>query len=229
MKLFQLREREIFETLMKIRRLDFVLIGGYAVNTYALPRFSADCDIVVRDSREMRKVESLLLKEGYRKLRSRTGNLPYGGKFFRFEKTLEKGFRVSVDVLVSAVMDRQTGAVFGADWIFGNSRKRVLRGKTIGERLKLRIVNPGALVIMKLVSCRGTDIRDVFMMLPKVKDLSSVRAGVDERTDFLERYSKLKGVVTSREFKSNLGGVFGYVDEKVFNKHKGLVLKLGKA
>ena len=45
--LFQLREKEIFETLRKLKDRNFVLIGGYAVNAYTLPRFSVDCDIVI--------------------------------------------------------------------------------------------------------------------------------------------------------------------------------------
>ena len=41
---FQIREDEIFKTLKKILKYKFVLIGGYAVNAYTLPRFSIDCD-----------------------------------------------------------------------------------------------------------------------------------------------------------------------------------------
>ena len=51
MDLLQIREKEIFETLKTISEFNFVLIGGYAVNAYALPRFSVDCDIVLRDKK----------------------------------------------------------------------------------------------------------------------------------------------------------------------------------
>ena len=44
----QLRETEIFRVLKRLGEIEFVLIGGYAVNSYALPRFSEDCDIVIR-------------------------------------------------------------------------------------------------------------------------------------------------------------------------------------
>ena len=56
MDLLQLREGEIFETLKKIRNFNFVLIGGYAVNCYTLPRFSVDCDIVVDNAEEAAKI-----------------------------------------------------------------------------------------------------------------------------------------------------------------------------
>ncbi|MBW2966658.1 hypothetical protein KY342_06155 [Candidatus Woesearchaeota archaeon] len=43
MDLLQLREKEIFETLKRIKHLKFAVIGGYAASAYALPRFSIDC------------------------------------------------------------------------------------------------------------------------------------------------------------------------------------------
>jgi len=59
MEQLQLREKEIFETLKKIRKNNFVVIGGYAVNAYTLPRFSADCDIVIKDHKELKKIEKI--------------------------------------------------------------------------------------------------------------------------------------------------------------------------
>ena len=53
--MLQLREKEIFETLNKLKGLNFVLIGGYAVNAYTLPRFSVDCDIFLEDSHLSRR------------------------------------------------------------------------------------------------------------------------------------------------------------------------------
>ena len=46
MEKLQLREKEIFETLKRINGIKFVVIGGYAVNPYTIPRFSVDCDLV---------------------------------------------------------------------------------------------------------------------------------------------------------------------------------------
>ena len=54
----QVREQEIFETLRKLRNCNFVIIGGYAVNAYTLPRFSVDCDLVVKD--DVEKVKKIL-------------------------------------------------------------------------------------------------------------------------------------------------------------------------
>jgi hypothetical protein len=50
-----------------LKGCDFVIIGGYAVNAYTLPRFSVDCDIVIKDENELRKIEEVLLGLGYEK------------------------------------------------------------------------------------------------------------------------------------------------------------------
>ena len=57
MDMLQLREKEIFETLRNIRNFKFVVIGGYAVNAYTLPRFSVDCDIVIEDDSQLKDIE----------------------------------------------------------------------------------------------------------------------------------------------------------------------------
>ena len=62
MEQLQLREKEIFETLKNIKKNKFVIIGGYAVNAYTLPRFSVDCDILIKDHKELLKIEEKEVK-----------------------------------------------------------------------------------------------------------------------------------------------------------------------
>ena len=59
------REQEVIKilTLLLDKKLDFVVVGGYAVSTYK-KRFSIDLDLVVRQE-DMEKFEELLEKEGY--------------------------------------------------------------------------------------------------------------------------------------------------------------------
>src|SRR3989344_6768307 len=129
MEQLQLREKEIFETLKKIKKSNFVVIGGYAVNAYTLPRFSVDCDIVIKDRKELEKIEETLLELGYQKEKNYSDEVPYDGKFERFEKELGNNFKVSMDVLIGEVFDRDTKAIFLADWAFDNSALRNLQGK----------------------------------------------------------------------------------------------------
>jgi hypothetical protein len=224
--LFQIREKEIFETLKKLRDQKFVLIGGYAVNAYTFPRFSVDCDIVVYQE-DFPAAEKMLKGMGYKESQE-TSEMPYHGKFTRFEKEIKQNFNVSIDILIQEVKDRKTGAVFSADWVFGNSQIRNLRGKTITEELKIRIINPDALFATKMLACRTADIRDMFLLVSEIKDKNWIKREVSSRYNFKEKFETIKKEITSRQFKDGLQGVFGFVDEKIFQKHKNLILSFEK-
>lgn len=227
MEQLQLREQEIFETLKKIKGSNFVVIGGYAVNAYTLPRFSVDCDIVIKNRKDLEEIEEALLELGYHKEKNYSEEVPYEGNFERFEKELWKNFKVSMDILIGEVLDRQTKAKFSADWIFDNSNLRNLQGKTISEQLKVRIVNADALFSLKLVSCRQTDIRDIFLLITSVKDKKWVKEEISKRSDLKERLSKALNKINSKQFKDELQGVFGMVDDRMFERNKKLIVDLG--
>ncbi|MEK6825696.1 MAG: hypothetical protein AABY00_02835 [Nanoarchaeota archaeon] len=220
MEQLQLREKEIFETLKKLKESNFVVIGGYAVNAYTLPIFSVDCDIVIKDRKELEKIGETLRELGYVREKNYSKEFPYEGNFERFEKELGNNFKVSIDVLIGEVFDRQTKAKFSADWVFGNSILRNLQGKTISEQLKLKIINADALFTMKLISCRQTDIRDLFLLITSVKDKNLVKKEVSERFDLKDRLSKALNKINSKQFKDELQSVFGMVDDKIFQRNK---------
>ncbi|HLC58129.1 MAG TPA: nucleotidyl transferase AbiEii/AbiGii toxin family protein [Candidatus Nanoarchaeia archaeon] len=217
--LFSLREEETFEALQDLKDCAFVVIGGYAVNAYTLPRFSVDCDIIIRDKGELRKIERLLMDRNYiqRKL---SYNIRDSGWFLRYEKKLENNFIVSMDILIDHVKDRMTDVDFSAGWIFENSGKKSLKGKTITKEIQLRIINIDALLVMKMIACRSTDIRDVFMMMPYAKDKEWIKKEVAKRYDPRERIQRIIDKITSKQFKDGLSGVYGYFDAKVFEKHR---------
>ena len=216
--LFSLREREIFRTLKGLKDCEFAIIGGYAVNAYTLPRFSVDCDIVIENERELRKIEALLEKSGYS--RKRLPHAEHYASFARHEKKLAGNFRVSIDMLIGKVVDRMTGAEFAASWIFENSKTRALKGKTLTEELKARVISMDALLAMKMTSCRATDIRDVFMMLPQAEDKEWIKKEIASRCDIKDRIARITEKIMSKEFKNGLSGVYGVIDEKTFNKHR---------
>ena len=219
---FPLREQEIFDTLMQLKDCDFVVIGGYAVNAYTLPRFSVDCDIVVRDAEKLHEIEKILLKIGYKK--ENAPEMQYSGNFARYEKKLENSFGVSIDVLIEKVTDRMAGVTFTAEWIFQHSGIKQLKGKTITGEIQLKIIGIDALIVMKIISCRATDIRDVFMMLPNAKSKDWIKSEVSSRYDLKDRIAKIAEKVASKQFKDGLSGVYGYFDAKVFEKHKKAVM-----
>jgi len=224
MDMLQIREKEVFESLRKMKGLRFVVIGGYAVNAYALPRFSVDCDIVIEGSVEAAKIDRILTELGYEKKES--PKTAYSALFERYEKDLGNSFKVSFDILISEVLDRQTKTSFSADWILKNSAIRTLKGKTIIEKLDARIINIDALFVMKMISCRSTDIRDLFMLVPNLEDIRFVREEVSSRYDFNDRFKKIKGKITSKKFKDGLQGVYGLLNTEIFEKSVNAILKL---
>jgi len=225
MDLLQLREKGIFETLKAIKHYSFVVIGGYAVNAYALPRFSIDCDIVIDEYLQLTDIEKKLAELDYKKTKAMIST-QFHGDFKRYEKAISSGINISIDVLYKQILDRQTNAKFDARWVFENSLLIPLKGKTITESLKLRIINLDALIVMKLISCRGTDMRDVFMMAPKISNATWIRQEISKKYNFEERFNKIKNHINSKDFRNNLQGVYGYINEKTFEKHKEALLLL---
>ncbi len=226
MELVQHREKEIFETIKKIKSFDFVVIGGYAVNAYTLPRFSVDCDIVILKN-SLKVIEKELLSYSY-KQRDAIVNLPYHGSFVRYEKMLENKFKVSIDILIDVVIDRKTNASFSAEWVFENARKETLKGKTITEIIAVNVINLDALLVMKFISCRETDIRDIFMLIRYMKNRQWVKDEINKRYSFSAVFEEVKKTITSAKFKDNLQGVFGYIDNSLFEKHVKALLSLGE-
>ncbi len=101
---FQLRELEVSLALKRLRELKFVIIGGYAVNSYALPRFSAGCDIVIENKTGLRAFERIFIEPGYKK--TDATKKMYQDDFARYEKQLDDSLKVSFDILIGKFFDR---------------------------------------------------------------------------------------------------------------------------
>ena len=220
----QLRESEVFATLKSLNGLRFVVIGGYAASSYTLPRFSVDCDIVIQHKADLKEFEKVFLELGYE--RSSATKNRQQENFVRYEKIIGGPFKVSFDVFMSEVFDRQTGVSISSEWIFKNSEIMSLKGKTITEELRALVIKADALFVMKMISCRATDMRDLFMLALSVKDKAWIKQEVESRCSFNERFDKLKAKITSKEFRDGLQGVYGLIDSQIFGKSLNAVLSL---
>ena len=78
---------------------------------------------------------------------------------------------------------------------------------------------------MKIISCRSTDIRDVFMMLPYAHDKKWIVSQIKAKIDPKERIQKIIDKVATSQFKDGLSGVYGSFDQKVFEKHRKAIQK----
>ena len=79
---------------------------------------------------------------------------------------------------------------------------------------------------MKFICARATDIRDIFMLAPNVKDRKWIQNEISERYDFNNRLKRIKEKVLSKQFKDGLQGVYGIIDPKVFEKHRKALLEM---
>ena len=76
-----------------------MVIGGYAINAYVLPRFSIDCDIVVKNKSESVKTQKLLEINGlgYKAAVAGSKIVLTLGYSHKIEKDVPAGVSVEVD------------------------------------------------------------------------------------------------------------------------------------
>jgi hypothetical protein len=157
------RENEIFKALRGLTEaeLDFVVVGGYAVSGLAKHRFSVDCGIVVPD-RELERFEHILKEAGFSKHIQKAGfDEEYGGSFLSYEKNVRR-LPVRFDLLVNALVSRETGAAWSFDYIKEHSSVTTITG--VSASVNCRIPERELLIAFKIHSARKADVRDIVML-----------------------------------------------------------------
>lgn len=219
---FVKRENEIFDILQAFidEKLDFVLIGGYAVSAFK-HRFSVDADIVI-STKDFEKFSIVMEKHGFRKTISKLLENIYSSEFARFEKETE--LSVNVDVLVGGIGIRQTGGAISFDKIRNNSFTAKVQG--MEKEVLVRIPKKELLIAMKLQAGRLTDLRDAAALCHSF-DVEAVREflrGADTKT-VKTHVQKLLSVLDDKGFLDSFKGVFA-------EKGKGInvseIKKLGR-
>lgn len=212
--MFESREAIILEILREIPT-DALLIGGYAVNAYVPPRFSIDCDLVVLG--EIAEVKAALLKKGFKE--TEKGDVPNGGyhRFIREGNTISG--KVSFDLLLNSVLDRETGIVFEGSLFKQYSRERFTVGRASPIRIKLKIADPELLFAMKFVSARRQDVRDIFMLSGTTLKWDLIKEIIRQKCDkelVKKRRTSIKEKVTNSSYRDSLHGAFGKIPDKIF-------------
>ena len=205
---FLKRENEILRVLKRLteEKLDFVVVGGYAVSGLAKHRFSVDCDIVVT-KRELEKLEEVLKEEGFKKHIVKTGfDEIYGGEFVSYKKEVG-GLPVTVDLLVGSLVCRATEAAWSFDYIKKNSIGANVSG--IETSVTCRIPEKELLVAFKIHSARRADIRDIVMLWESAdleKVLNHTRKG--KREALREQIKKVIEAFQDSRLIDSLKGAF---------------------
>ena len=210
---FAEREKFLFSVLEQISgKADFVVIGGYAINAYVLPRFSIDCDIVVQNKKACAQIQKQLENSGFTQRAS--GKLPYSGEFVAMASTEPAA---TFDILSGAVEDRLSGTIFPAEMIFKNSSKRTIFGKGSPIQTKCRVVDPELLFLMKACPARTTDIRDLFMLSALKIDTDKILKLAKEANAKLDA-KKIRSKIDSKGFLNALQGVHGKLPAEQYEK-----------
>lgn len=196
------REQEVMKILNLFldKKLDFVVVGGYAISTYK-KRFSIDLDIMIKDD-DIDKFEKILEKEGYALHYEKEIALLYGENFKRFRKNM-KNLPVDVDLLINGLVCRATDATWGLDYIKRHSTRRNLNNSEFLTPEK------ELLIAMKFHSGRLSDVRDIVALMPcnseKLKkhvqkgDFEKLKKSIKKQEDFLNK----------PQFDDSFKGIFG--------------------
>lgn len=205
---FVKRENEIFMTLNKLvdEKLDFVVVGGYAVSGLAKHRFSVDCDIVI-SKKERVKTETILKRYGFEKDVEKTGfDETYAGEFVSYKKKVGQ-LPVTFDLLVGSLVCRTTGAAWSFDYIKKHSVEAVITG--IETLSNCSVPEKELMTAFKSHAARKTDLRDIIMMtdgLDLNKVLVHLRKG---KIDVLKtQISNMMEMLNDKKLVDSLKGVF---------------------
>lgn len=202
------RENEILKTVRSLAeaRLDFVVVGGYAVSALARHRFSVDCDIVVPKNR-LGDFESILGKEGFMKHVERAGfDEIYAGEFVSYKKEIA-GLPVTIDLLVGSLVCRATKAAWSFEYVKRHSMVANISGTEAS--VSCRVPERELLIAFKIHSARRADVRDIIMLRENAdfeKVLGHMRKGDTEALK-----GQVKNIIAALEDKNlvdSLKGVF---------------------
>jgi hypothetical protein len=198
------RERRCFELLEAIKGSRAILIGGYAVSSYGLPRFSVDLDLVVHEA-DAEKLRGMLQNQGLKKKRDRDGAGQVAGGFEQWSDGL-----VSVDMLINGVSDRRSGASFKFATIEESAANRTFTGRAATASATAKVAAPETLIVLKLCAGRLVDIRDIAILSrlelrwDSIEQLVSL-APADAIMRTLDRLTFALGTL---EFKDSFKGEF---------------------
>ena len=222
---FVKRENEILRVLKRLtdEKLDFIVVGGYAVSGMARHRFSVDCDLVV-PKRELKKLEEILKEEGFEKHVRKTGfDEIYAGEFVSYKKGVNK-LPITVDLLVKSLVCRATEAVWSFTYIKRSSIESNITG--IETSVVCRIPEKELLIAFKVHSARRADIRDVIMLSEDAnyeRVLKHLRKGKKEALK--EQINKITEALENKNLIDSLKGVFtlsGDVKKQIENTRKNI-------
>lgn len=199
------RENEIFDILNRLKnnKIDFILIGCYAISAFQ-HRFSVDVDIVVKED-QLNKIITILKNNNFQPYKSLNLENIYSSKFKAFIKKTK--LPITVDLLINAVASRQTDAVWSFELFNNNAIQKEIRG--VEKSIKVNIPIKELLIATKMHACRLTDIRDTVAIcantnIERIIEFTK-RGNLTKLKEFIYRF---KQTIDNKNFIDSFKGVF---------------------
>jgi hypothetical protein len=219
------RENEILRLIESFsnEKLDFIVVGGYAVSALARHRFSVDLDIVIRKE-DVELFERLLEKEGFEKHLARTGfNEVYGGEFLSYVKQINE-LPVTADLLVGSIVCRATNASWSFEYTKRYSAIASIAG--IQSSVNARAPEKELLIAFKIHSGRRTDVRDVTLLMENADFKRVIKHLKRGDLELLKKQmNRMIEMLKDKRLVDSLKGIFTIrfdVSEQIENARKNL-------
>lgn len=195
-----------------------VLIGGYAVSSFAFGRTSVDLDLVI-DGGKAPPARALLEASGFALSRSRKlqgGH--YAGAFELWRHP--SGGRV--DLLIGGVQDRKVGVWLPHGYLAKNSEKREVRAVFGAPPVRCNVASRDLLIALKLQPFRLVDRRDIFALCFDAPDAKALRRHLEQLGNPIlgTRLRQMPAIVEERSFEDSFKGVYRVVSERVLARLK---------
>ena len=171
-EIMNLREEEISRIIEQLSQQTdgfedpkIVLIGGYALRAFtSLSRYTRDCDFVLRkpDGWNLDKIRKLLPKD----LTTETFEKRDGYGFLRCVKLLKVDVKISLDFMEGEVRGRTEEQIFFITEKFLQKTKKI-KIPIAGKMIEMYVPDYTDYLILKLMSARPSDIRDIATLIWK--------------------------------------------------------------
>jgi len=230
------REQEIQRTILHLSEKtksftnpELIVIGGYALRAFvSFSRFTRDCDFALKKKNGWNIDElKIILPEDY-SIEEEEKRGSYGFlrcvKFVKYDKTRVK---VSLDFMEGEIRGRKTNEIILIDELMVKGR-RFFSIQIVDQAVTIAVPDYPDYFIMKVVSSRASDIRDIASLIHK----NGIPLGLEKRIkQILPNPEIFKSKIKERilpeirraTFVDSWRGIFGTT--KYTEEHKRKVLE----
>lgn len=193
-----------------------VLIGGYAVSSYAFVRTSVDLDLVI-GTRNLDSMSGDLQDMRFSRTKSKR---VHGGRYAGEFQLWRHGSGARVDLLVGGVQDRNVGVWVPHTYVRRNSEERAVRAIFEAPPVRCAVATRELLIGLKLQPFRLVDQRDIFALCFDPLDARRVKRHIERMGGDLltQRLLEMREITRKRAFEDSFKGVYRVASPRVMSR-----------